>query len=36
MIFKTLKEVLDKAKAEHYAVGAFNINNMQTRRRHSP
>jgi fructose-bisphosphate aldolase class II len=29
MIFKTLKEVLDKAKAEHYAVGAFNINDME-------
>lgn len=29
MIFATLKEVLDKAKAEKYAVGAFNINNME-------
>ena len=29
MIFKTLKEVLDKARAEHYAVGAFNVNNME-------
>ena len=29
MIFKTLKEVLDKARAEHYAVGAFNVNDME-------
>ncbi|MCD1294650.1 tagatose-bisphosphate aldolase [Methanocella sp. CWC-04] len=29
MTFATLKEVLDKAKAEKYAVGAFNINNLE-------
>ncbi|HUL62127.1 MAG TPA: class II fructose-bisphosphate aldolase, partial [Methanocella sp.] len=29
MIFRTLKEVLDQAKAGHYAVGAFNINDME-------
>jgi fructose-bisphosphate aldolase class II len=32
MIFRTLKEVLDKAKAGKYAVGAFNINNMEIAR----
>ncbi len=29
MTFATLKEVLDTAKAGKYAVGAFNINNME-------
>ncbi len=29
MIFATLKEVLDKARAGKYAVGAFNINDME-------
>jgi fructose-bisphosphate aldolase class II len=29
MTFATLKEVLDKARAEKYAVGAFNINDME-------
>lgn len=29
MTFVTLKEALDKAKAGKYAVGAFNINNME-------
>lgn len=30
MTFATLKEVLDKARSEKYAVGAFNINNIET------
>jgi fructose-bisphosphate aldolase class II len=29
MIFATLKEVLDRARAGKYAVGAFNINDME-------
>ena len=29
MIFRTLKEVLDRARAGKYAVGAFNINDME-------
>lgn len=29
MIFATLKEVLDTARAGKYAVGAFNINDME-------
>jgi len=28
----TLKDVLDKAAAGGYGVGAFNVNNMETKR----